>query len=45
MCNGVHLPGDLEAASRDWQVADTLYRTDWTEWDVYHCAELPRSGT
>lgn len=45
LSNVVHLPGDLEAASRDWQLADTLYRTGWTEWDVYPCAELPRSGT
>ena len=44
LSNVVHLSGDVEAASRDWQVADTLYRTGWTEWDVYYCAELPRSG-
>ncbi|HEX4253210.1 MAG TPA: hypothetical protein VH008_35435 [Pseudonocardia sp.] len=41
LSNVVHLSGDLEAASRDWQVAGTLHRTGWTEHDVYYCAELP----
>jgi hypothetical protein len=44
LSNVVHLSGDLEAVSRDWQVADSLYRTGWTEYDVYYSADLPRAA-
>lgn len=44
LSNVVHLRGDLETVSRDWQVADTLHQTGWTECDVYYCAQLPRSA-